>query len=163
MFPVAYQATLDIIKEREDAGDRTPSGVVHGSENLAKAGVRDLYLAGHKKMALKYYLQLRERFPKKKDYKQTLDAFIRQQMKLAIEDIGPKEASNSINSFLRDGYVSYALYDDDNAAIKEEYARQIHKRYSMEFEDEKTDRMRMPSLAQMRQEAMMDFFNDPCD
>ena len=160
MFAVAYQETLDIIQGRIDAGEEPPAGVVDGSQNLALSGITDLHLAGYPKMARAYWNDLCKRYPDEPRYHQSMESFIRSRLKEQIEDIDPKTASNVINSLLRDFYGEYAIADDDTASQMEEFARQIHLRYSSEFGGEDTGRVAMPSFSEMSWIALVDFFKD---
>jgi len=161
MFPIAYQMTLDIIQSRIDAGDKMPKGVIDGSENLALGGIFELYLAVHLNVARKYWNDLKMRFAEKPLYCKSLEHFLRNRMAEEIADITPKFASNVIKDLLGRSFASYAIYDDDSAAMSEERARQIHVHYNKEFGDEDSDRTRMPDFPDMRWLSLVDFIRDP--
>jgi len=163
MFPVAYQATLDVLKVYEDAGDRTQTGVKDASAYLCRAGISSFYLAGHRRLAQKYYDQLRRRDPTNKDYHVSVDAFIRADMKEEIETITPKDASDYIISLLRDSYYRFAIGDDENATIRENWALQVHKAMLLQHpaSEDETMRMTLRPFRELRRLALMDFLNDP--
>ncbi|MBN1436695.1 MAG: hypothetical protein JW936_06450 [Sedimentisphaerales bacterium] len=161
MFPVAYQATLDVIRTRTDRGEEEPSGVVDGSLNLLRSGITNLYLAGHEALARYYYRELRQRRPDAEETQGTLVDFVRARMRQEAEQIGPKGASDYINSLLRESFARYALLDDENAMIREQWAAQIHDLFEAEFTDEQGDRIVLLDMDELRWIALQDFFADP--
>ena len=161
MFPVAYQATLDIIKTRTDKGERPPGGLIDGSINLCRSGVVNLYLAGHTKLAGKYYQELFRRRPADPDHRTTLEVFVRDRMKEEVESLAPKAASDYIVSILRDAYSRYGMRDDDNVAVRTGWARQIHALCREEFPGTEGDRMQIPDFAECRWLALTDLIKDP--
>jgi len=163
MFPVAYQATLDVLKTYEEAGDKTLTGVEDASAYLCRAGISSFYLSGHRRLAQKYYDQLRKRDPDNKDYHVSLDAFMQADMREEIKTITPKDASDYIISLLRDSYYRYAIGDDENAAIRESWALQVHKVMLAQHpvSEDVTQRMTLRPFHDLRQLALMDFLNDP--
>jgi|GEM_PF-175975 len=163
MFTIAYQATLDLIQSYIEEVGKVSGGIIAGSTNLGRSGVVDLYLAGHRKLALKYLDNLRQRFPDISDYQVTLDNFVRNQMKLQVSEISPKYASNYIVDLLRDAYGRYALGDDEQAVIRERWAQQVMKILKEEYpeEEDKTARLNLLDFGQLRWLAMQGFLNDP--
>lgn len=159
MFPVAYQTTLELIKSYRDRGEDTASTVI-GSINLARAGVVNLYLAGHVPMARKYYQHLRDRYPENEDYRVSLEEFIRGRMKEEVMQVGPKNAANYINGLLRTAFTRYALGDDENATINEKRAEQVLEYFSSRRDADEQHRVGLGSFSQMRWWAMRDFFGD---
>ncbi len=163
MFPVAYQATLDVLKTYKDANNKTPTGVRDASIYLCRAGISSFYLAGHRRLAQKYYDQLRKRDPANKDYHVSLDAFIQADMKEEIKTITPKDASDYIISLLRDSYYRYAIGDDENATIRENWALQVHKVMLVQHpaSEDMTQRITLRPFRDLRRLALMDFLKDP--
>jgi len=162
MFPISYQATRDLIKSYTDAGQAEPKSVVDGSVNLARSGIQNLYLAGHKNMAQRYLNHLRKFYPGNKDYQVALDVFVRQRMKEEIEQITPKNASNYIISLLRDGYYNLAIGNDEKAAVREAWARQIIEILKIDYPDEedRIQRLTLLPFEQMRWLALKNFMTD---
>ena len=160
MFPIAYQATLDLIDSYESEGKRVAGGVVDGSINLCRAGVVNLYLAGHVKMARKYYAELSRRQPDNADYQLRLEKFVESEFRKQIQELSPREASEYIKAMLTESYARSAIGDDENAAIRQKYAEQIHAAFNAEF-TEPGDRVRILSMPQMKWLAMKNLFDDP--
>ena len=162
MFPVAYRAARDMIKSYEDAGERIPGGIVDGSINLALSGVVNLYLAGHKPMANKYYQHLRETYPEREAFGDSLEGFVRQMLRKEIQDVSPTFSANYIDGLLRKAYELYGMRDDDLAAAREEHARRLHKVVIEEYADQ-NDRLMLPTFAKMRWLALKNFFDEFAD
>jgi len=160
MFPIAYRNTLDLIRSYESAGENIPGGVVHGSINLARAGVVNLYLAGHIKMARKYYAELRRRQPENPDYQTSLEKFVENDFRRQVRDLSPRDASGYIIAMLSESYARSAIGDDENAAIRQKYAEQIYAAFNAEF-TESGDRLRLLPMPRMKWLAMQNLFNDP--
>ncbi|MCD6388713.1 MAG: hypothetical protein J7L69_04820 [Desulfobulbaceae bacterium] len=162
MFPIAYQATLDIMKFYAHIGAKGPGGIKDGSANLCESGIRNLYLIGHRQLAQKYLVHLRERYPDNKDYNVSLDNFVHARMKEAIDAIHPKDASDTILNLLRDAYARYAVGDDENASIKENLAESVLEVLKKEHPDEedRIARMKLRSFPEMRLLALTEFLTD---
>jgi len=160
MFPVAYQATLDVIETRIEAGEEEPGGVIGGSIYLCREGIMSLYLAGYKDTARKYLKHLQERQPDNRDFQVTLEAFVAALIKEELELIGVKKAGELILSMLRAGYGYMAVMDDESALREKTHAQQTHQLYTREFRDDPGNRIQLPSFEQMRWTALVDFMND---
>ena len=160
MFPVAYQATKDLISSYEGTDERVPGGFQVGSMNLGRNGVVDLFLAGHEKMARNYYNDLRSREPENPEFQVPIEKFVQGYLREEIASITPKQASNFIKSGLRDSFWRYAVGDIQNSRIREEFARLVHKKFNEEFDDVEGDRTSLPDFAEMRWLAMMEFLGD---
>ncbi len=152
MFPVAYQATLDLLKTYEDDPDEMPGGVDVASENLAKNAIQSLYLTGYTQVAASYYKRLQEDFPDKPEYKVTLDKFVATLMKEQITDITPKYASNYIFNLLFASYSQLAIGEEENAQARLLWAQQIYDLYYKEFQNDPdpTKRTDFPSMADIK-------------
>lgn len=160
MFPIAYAVTLDNIKMYNDAGIRVPSGMEAGAIGMARTAIINLYLTGHRKMARKYYLHLREKYPARPDYVIPLTTFIEDSLLAEIGEPSAKFCGEYINGLLRQAYASYAVRDDDNAKISEVRARKIRQIVVNKFNSQ-GDRLMLPQFGQMQWLAMKDFLSDP--
>ncbi len=159
MFPVAFQATQDVLQEFIDKGERIPKGVEHGSINLAKSGIMSFYLAGYKTWAQKYLNYLRERFADQAEFKVDLEAFVAEEMRRVVQDAAPKNVNDMINSFLRESYYLYAIGNDDLASANERHAERLHKLCRMRFA-ESGERLYLPDFPDMRWLGMKNFLLD---
>ena len=162
MFPVAYQATLDIIDayQMKNVG-RDPGGIVDGSVNLCRSGIVNFQLTGYTKMARKYYNHLRDRYPENEDYQQSLEDFVGDYLRKEFADISPKNAADYIDAFLRNGYGAYAIHNDNLAALYQKYAQQVHSHIGREYAYDVADRLTLPPLSGMKQKALINFLSDP--
>ena len=159
MFPVAYQATLDIIRDREAAGEST-RGVLDGSINLGRAGVRKLFLAGYKDTAEIYLNDLRERYPDRLLFKvATIDEFAANELRDDVRDLTSKNARGYIDGLLRVSYRAQALGNTELAAGQEKWAQQIYD--LLLRQDPEQGRLNLPPLENMRWYALLRFFDDP--
>lgn len=159
MFPIAYQATLDIINAFRETGDRDPGGIGDGSINLGKAGVVNLYLAGHRKMAQRYLNDLRGREPDNKSFQGSLEEFVRAFMKQQVSSLSPYDARNYVIGFLRDSWTRFGMRDDENAVIREAWAKQILQEYERQFTNPE-DRIQLPEFGELKWTALNDLFAD---
>jgi hypothetical protein len=162
MFPIAYQATLDIMKFYAKIGAKGPGGIEDGSANLCRSGIVSLYLIRHRKLASKYLVHLRERYPDNEDYSIPLDNFVHARMKEAIDVIHPKDASDYVLNLLRDAYAHYAVGDDENASIRENLAESVLEALQKEHPDEedRIARLKLRPFAEMRLLALTEFLTD---
>ncbi|MBN2210141.1 MAG: hypothetical protein JW709_01985 [Sedimentisphaerales bacterium] len=159
MFPIAYQATLDILEAHKLAGEKEPMGVRDGSINLCKAGVVNLFMAGHTKAAGVYFTKLQQRVPDDPQYQTDLRSFVQEYVKKEVADISPKNARNYIVSFLRQAFLDYASHNDDKSAAAEEKARYVYEEYHRQFPNPE-DRIAI-DYPHLRDTALKDFLLDP--
>jgi hypothetical protein len=163
MFPIAYQATLDLIKASEAVRGKAIGGVSDGSENLAMSGIVSLYLAGHVKMAHKYLNHLRQKYPEDKTYQvESLDVFVREHMREQFESLSPKYASNYIIDLLRSAYFYFATGDTESANIRQKWAEQVLEVLKKEWPDEedRISRLKLLPFEDMQWVALLDFLRD---
>ena len=151
MFPVAYQATLDLMESYKDDPREMPGGVDVASENLIKNGIQNTYLTGYKHVAAGYYEKLRKDFPDKEEYKVSLEEFVGNCMKEQIADITPRYANDYIINILCSSYKQLAIGEDVDAQVQLEIAQQIYDLYYKDFQDEpdptkRTELLPMPEM-----------------
>ena len=162
MFPAAYQATLDVIKYLNDAGEEVPKGIESALSYLTWDALSNLYLTGYQKTAEKYYLRLRDRYPENQDYRVSLETFINKRLADELREITPKKAGDYIDSILRRSYAFAAVRNDDLAAAYEKRAEQIYRIFGESFADEQNiDRVKLPPFSTMRLLALQNFLDDP--
>jgi len=162
MFPIAYQATVDLLRNYEEAGEDKPGGVRDGSINLLRDGITNFWLTGQTELARRYYRELKNRYPTSQRKWPSLTLFVKNQIKSEAESFGPKKASDYINSMLREHWGRLAVGDDENAAIKEAWARQIHQIVEEDFsaETDPTNRIRLMEYPKLYYISLQDFFDD---
>ncbi len=165
MFPVAYQASVDVVEGfLEEDPDDEPSGFIALSENLARTGITDLYLAGYERWSQKYLVHLRKRYPEDEAYQvRTIEEFVQTIIREEVKsNISPKKASNYINSLLFQSYRSYGMGDDENAYVNEELARQFFQEYKRAHPDADDPTYRMTfDMKELRWEALKEFLSAP--
>jgi hypothetical protein len=161
MFPIAYHATLDLIKSYGADPEGFSGSIASASINLARAGIVSLYLAGHRIIARRYFNDLQQRYPDKKDFQVEFEEFVRGEMSEMVQDIAPKDASDYIDSLLRDAFARYALRDDENAYLCEKWAEQILAVFKSQYPSDEMDRLALLDFPQMRWLALQNFMGDP--
>ena len=62
---------------------------------------------------------------------------------------------------LREAYFRYAVHDDDQAAGREAWAKDIYRIYQKEFGDDEVRRVDLPGFEMLRFLAFNDFMIDP--
>jgi len=160
MFPAAYQTIWDVVKSYEDAGEKISAGTPVSAANLAWAGIENLYLAGHEKMAEYYYNDLKKRFPENRDYDRSLTDFLRYTMNMEIQELSPKRGSEYIDSFLRRSYAVYAQGNYEMADTYVQRAQQLYGLLEKRFPDPGT-RQELPPWPKLRNISIMKYLKDP--
>jgi len=167
MFKPAYEATLEVIQSYKDLGEEVPDNIYSSFAYMIWAGIENLYLAGYEDTALKYFLDLRKRFPENRDYfkgstaADSLIAFVQKNIQEELNEIGPKTAANYIDSLLRQSWGALALDNPELAAAMEARARRIHKYYQVEREEPGSVRVKLPPFPELRFESLANFLSDP--
>jgi hypothetical protein len=169
MFVPAYEAFVEVVQSYKDLGEEVPENVYSAAfAYFLWSGIENLYLAGYKETALKYFLDLRRRFPKNPDYfikKSTvgdsLIAFVQMNVQEELNEIGPKVAANYIDSLLRQSCAALSQDNLEVAVEMESHARRIHQHYQIEREEVDSNRVKLPPFPQMQFEALANFLDDP--
>ena len=168
MFVPAYEAMMEVVQEYTDLGEEVPENVYSASfAYFLWAGIENLYLAGYEETALKYFLDLRKRFPKNPDYfkkstaEDSLVAFVQKNVQEELDEIGPKVAANYIDSLLRQSWAALALDNPELATAMEARARRIHEHFQKEREEPGSVRVELLDLPKYRFESLANFLNDP--
>ena len=149
MFPVAFQAMMDVIDERAAAGDKAPVGVESASIYLAQSLVVNIFLAGHDKLARSAYQKLKEHSPHPEDYALPVEEFVAGKIHEEFESLTPQTAGQYIYAILESAFINYAVRDDDFSASNENLARQIHQHMEEKSAGEKIDRRLLPEYPNM--------------
>ena len=164
MFVSAYEAMLEVIQSYKDLGEEVPDNIYSAFANFLWSGIESLYLAGYEDAALKYFLDLRERFPKNRDYfmkstvEDSLIAFVQKNVQDELDEIGPKVAANYIDSLLRKSCAALAQDNLEVAVSMETHARRIHRHCQIERD---SNRVALLPFPEMQFEALANFLNDP--
>ena len=66
-----------------------------------------------------------------------------------------------IVSLLRDGYFRYALYEDEEAAGRENMAKEVYELYQQQMGQQEQYRVGLPPLDRLRYAAFILFLDDP--
>jgi len=63
-------------------------------------------------------------------------------------------------TLLNESYFRYALHQDDDAASRENFAKEIYEKYQNEMGIDEPDRMSLPSMDRIRYQAFVQFLNN---
>ncbi len=163
MYPIAWQATLDIIDYYEARGEEAPHGMDSAAAYLSWSAISNLYLSDYKKTARRYYRKLKLRFPDNPDYQDPLETFIAKKMAEEFKEITPKAAGAYIDSLLRQSFRLYAYRNDDLATANERRAQQIFQLMGKQT-DEESEALRLlgtQDFNRLKTTALENFLDDP--
>ena len=137
-----------------------PVSVKNGHRNMLTNAVVTFYQSGHQDYALRIYNELRRLYPRPQ-FNVGLIEFVRSQIKEELQSLTINDAVESIHGMLVDGYLQYALNQDDLAYGREQMAKEIYDRYQKEWESEKVKRVDLPEdFGVLRYLALNSFLND---
>jgi hypothetical protein len=162
MYDVAAQAWRDVILKYGAMEKSNPKGVTGGYKNFMINAIALFYQAGQKEKAGKIYLELREKFPLK-EFNVPLVTFVKNRLREELSALDFKDSTEMILMSLSEAYFRFAVYDDDEAFAREEWAKDIYKMYAPTFKDEEAqgiDRINLPIFEKMRYVALIDFINN---
>ncbi|MBN2020170.1 MAG: hypothetical protein JW749_08095 [Sedimentisphaerales bacterium] len=127
--------------------------------NMFTNALFSFYQAGHIKRAQEIYIQLRELYPSRPEYRHpSVDVFARWYLKEELKNMSITNATEMIMMLLREAYFRYAMRDDDEAFGREKMAEEAYKVYVGQYHDEQ--RLQLPDFKLLRYNALLDFFND---
>jgi hypothetical protein len=163
MFDTANEVYLDRIKKYETLEKGNPRSIKNGHRNFLINSTLMFYQTGRIKKAGKIYNQLRELYPEREEIKVPLSIFVRRRIVEEISSITINDARELILATLREAYFQYAVYEDDIAAAREKWAKDVYDIYKAEFSGEANKgvlRVDMVSFDMMRYFALNDFLSD---
>lgn len=166
MFDVCDRFWQEVISKYEEFEGGNPKAVRGGHKNFLENAVLMFYQSGHTRKAAAIYRQLQIQHERdemgfvRAEYKVPMMRFVRDRMKDELESVSVQDAAELIVSMLRDGYFRYALRDDDEAAGRENLAREVYELYQQEMGSQEQGRVGLPSLDILRYGAFIMFLED---
>ncbi|NLW83415.1 MAG: hypothetical protein GXY41_03270 [Phycisphaerae bacterium] len=167
MFDVCNRFWQEIIEKYEEFEGGNPKAVRGGHKNFLENALVMFYQSGHTRKAAQIYRQLQTQHEfddtgyVRTEYKVPMMTFIRNRLREELQSIGIHDATEFIISTLREGYFRYALYEDDDAAGRENMAREVFEMYQEEMGRQDQERVGLPSLDRLRYGAFLMFMEDP--
>lgn len=167
MFDVCDRVWLEIIRKYEEFEGGNPKAVRGGHKNFLENAVVLFYQAGLTAKAEQLYQRLRtehrydESGFERTEYQLPLLAFIRTQLKDELQGFGLTDAVEFITAVLRESYLRFALRDDDEAAGRENIAREAYEIYQNQIGKDEPGRVGLPPLDRLRYWSLISFLEDP--
>lgn len=157
IFDSYNKATLaNIEKYKEDRGTYTT--MQNGHRNFLKNAVLLIYQSGHKMMAQRVYSDMRKRYPMDEFKSPLVDVYAKKRFDEEFESITINDAKEMVVATLREAYFRFAIRDDNEAAGKESFARQVWEHYQSKYRDE--NRIDLPRFDVLLYTAIQDFLED---
>jgi len=157
MFEPYNKAILKVIGKYTDPNQDGYSSHQIGHRNMLENAVLSFYQAGHERQAQKIYNQLRQLYPSD-DFKVPLVGFVRNRLTEELQSIDINNAKEIVIMMLREAYFRYAMRDDDTAASRENWAKEVYDRYNEIYKPE--ERIDLPDFKMLRYFAFTDFLYD---
>jgi hypothetical protein len=162
MFPVAFKAMMDTIKERLESDDpHAPMGTDSAATYLTWNLIVNAYLAGNESLSLSAYLEMQKEFPANIDFDMPLAEFVASRLREEFAELTPKGTSQYIDSLLRKSFGLWAIRNDDLSSAQEARARQIHRLLEKQFGQTNVDRQMLPEYPQMKVLSLKNVLLDP--
>ena len=166
MFDVCDKFWLKIIEKYEEFEGGNPKAVRGGHKNFLENALVMFYQAGHTAKAAQIYRRLQTEYEfdeqgfVRTEYKVPMMTFIRNSLKEELQSLGLTDAMEFIMSVLRESYFRYALREDDEAAGRENLAKEVYEIYQREMGIDEAQRVGLPSMDRLRYAALMGFLED---
>jgi hypothetical protein len=167
MFQSCDEAWTNIIEKYESLEKGNPKAVKGGHKNFLENAVLMFYQAGHQKKAQVLFERLKKEYPldesgyERAEYKVPFMTFVRNRLKEEFQGLGIQDAVEFIVMVLREGYFRYAIHDDNEAAGRENMAKEVHELYQSQMGAGEPGRMGLPAMDWFRYQAFLGFLNDP--
>jgi len=150
-------ARIEKYKYLEEIKTGTYESLKIGHRNMLENALFSFYQAGHKNYAQKIYNRLRQLYPRD-EFKVSLVAYTRSRLREELRNIGVNNAKEMVQMLLRESYFRYAVRDDDQAAARETWAKEVHDRYQSQYPADQT--IDLPGFKLLKYFALIDFLND---
>lgn len=167
MFQSCDESWKEIIRKYESLEKGNPKAVKGGHKNFLENAVLLFYQAGYPKTAEQIFVRLRQEHLidesgfERTEYKVPFATFVRSRLKEELEGIGIDDATEFIVAVLREGYFRYAIHDDNEAAGRDNMAKEVYEIYQKDMGIDEPGRMGLPPLDWLRYQAFTQFLNDP--
>ena len=167
MFTACDQHWKKIIEKYEEFEHGNPKAVKSGHKNFLENAIMSMYQAGHEKHARLIYDELRHLYPRddagmiRQEYLKPFAEFIQYRFQKEMEGLGMDDATEAILFRLEDAFFYYAFHRDDEAAGREQLARQIYDYYMKSIGSDVPGRLGLPPMDLIRYTAFRDFMDDP--
>ncbi|RKY05663.1 MAG: hypothetical protein DRP66_10355 [Planctomycetota bacterium] len=161
MFDSLNAAWIERIEKYEAFERGNPKAVRGGHRSMLMNAVEVFYRAGHRVKAAQIYAQLRQRYatPEDRRFDVGLITFVRRRIAEELDRPGGKDATELIVMTLGEAYFRFAVHDDDEAAGRERWAREVYDLYQTGSAD--GARTGLPPFDIMRYMALRTFMEDP--
>jgi hypothetical protein len=161
MFDSLNETWINRIEKYEAFEKGNPKAVRGGHRNMLINAVELFYRAGHRVKAAQIYAQLRRRYATAQDrrFDVPLISFVRRRIAEELDRPGGKDATEMIVMSLKEAYFRFAVHDDDEAAGRERWARDVYDLYQTGTAD--GVRTGLPPFEIMRHMALRAFMEDP--
>jgi hypothetical protein len=130
-----------------------------GHRNMLKNAVMSFYQAGIKGYALRIYNELRKLYPDNPDFQGTLDQYVKNRFRDELDSLGIQDATEQIIMTLMEAYFRLAIREDDEAAVREQIAKDVHDYYVKKYPDA-TSRIDLPPMPVLRYIALGQFMKN---
>ena len=160
MFDSVRKLWTEKIEKYEILEDGKPKGIKGGYKNMLANAALSFYKAGQTDMARDIQLELRERYPGD-IFDLPLLEFLKDRQQEELQSLGIQDAREEIALVLKEAYFRYALHQDNEAAGREKWAKQVYDMYQLEFGDEEIKRVDLPNFEMLKFLAFADFMEDP--
>jgi hypothetical protein len=167
MFQSCDETWKMVISKYETLENGNPKAVTGGHKNFLENAVLLYYQAGHQRKAQQLYQRLRNEHLvdpvgyDRDEYKVPLLTFVRNRLKDELQGVSPQDATEFIIAILREGYFRYAIHEDNEAAGRENMAKEVYDIYQKEMGEGEPGRMGLPPMDWFRYQAFIGFLNDP--
>jgi hypothetical protein len=157
MFETYHNHQLMIIRKYTDPNRQDLNSHQIGHRNMLTNAALSFYQSGHERQAQRIYNQLRELYPMSQ-FEVPLVQFVGERFIEELKTLHILNARELVVTLLRESYFYYAMRDDDEAASRENLAKQVYDFYMGPMEDQW--RIDLPPLPRLRYMALSDFLND---
>lgn len=167
MFKSCDESWKLIIQKYESLEQGNPKAVRGGHKNFLENALLLYYQAGHQKTAQRLFERLRQEHMfddtglERLEYKVPFVTFVRNRLKDELKGISIHDAIEFIISVLREGYFRYAIHDDNEAAGRENIAKEVYEIYQKDMGTGEPGRMGLPPMTWFRYQAFVGFLSDP--
>ena len=163
---VPYKKAMAAVMDKYSAGANRDRRAIVSLDityrNMLKNALLMFYQAGHEAYAQKIFAELKQRFPDRDEFKNSMMVeFARKRLFEELANLSIHDAREIVIMTLNEAYLRYALHDDDEAFGREKIAQEVYSQYQKEIKDDAVDRVTLPSFSIMRYIGLMAFLNDP--
>jgi hypothetical protein len=149
VVPQADKAYLEMMAQEENMANN----ISNAHKNFLKWAVYYLYLYNHKSQAEHWWKYLHEKYPNATPPNQDLEQYALERAQETVGETSHDDAKAMLEGFIRSGFISLAMGEEDMAVTYERFAEKLRARFHVAI-GKSEKRVDLPPIRDVKAEVL---------